>query len=342
MTQFVDWDLAAATARTVATSGPHMRLDEARDEVRQLRAAAARAADHVSEFTQMMPAQAVPIRVVDRAGWSSANVEGMKALLDPLSEKISGDPGLLVKVIGSRLAGTQVGAVLGFLSGKVLGQYEIFGRPDGRLLLVAPNIVATTRQLDADPGDFRMWVCLHEAAHAAQFGAVEWLRDHFLTEIDAFANGESESGDLVQRVRQMVAVVADSVRDADGDTSVVDLVTSPQQREAMERLTALMTLLEGHADYIMDAVGDGVIGNVGRLRRKLDRRRLTTSPLQRVVRRLLGMDAKFKQYVRGRAFVSAVVDEVGMDRFNRVWESPENLPNLEEISEPTAWVRRVA
>lgn len=339
----MDWDLAAATARTVATSGPNMGLDDAKVEVRRLRDTATRAADHVAEFTTMVPARPAPIQIVDRPGWSSANVEGMRELLDPLARKVSGEPGVLVKAVGSRLAGTQVGAVLGFLSGKVLGQYEIFGQPDGRLLLVAPNIVATQRQLDADAEDFRMWVCLHEAAHAAQFGAVGWMREHFLSEVDTFAAADSSDGnDLAQRFRQTVTVLVDSLRDADNDSSVVDLVTSPQQREAMERITAMMTLLEGHADYIMDAIGENVIDDVGGLRRKLDRRRLTASPIQRVVRRLLGMDAKFKQYVRGRAFVAAVVEEVGMERFNRVWESPQTLPDMTEIADPAAWIRRVA
>ncbi|HIW62294.1 MAG TPA: zinc-dependent metalloprotease [Candidatus Stackebrandtia excrementipullorum] len=343
MTQFVDWDLAAATARTVAGSGPNLGLSDAKGEVRRLRETAARAADHVAEFTGLVPSEAAAVRVVDRPAWSAANVEGMRSLLDPLAHKVSGEPGVLVKVVGSRLAGTQVGAVLGFLSGKVLGQYEIFGQPRGRLLLVAPNIVETQRRLDADAEDFRMWVCLHEATHAAQFGAVDWLRDHFMSEIDLFAAGESSDGmDLAQRFRRAVTVVVDSVRDVDNDSSVMDLVTSPQQREALERITAMMTLLEGHADYIMDEVGKDVMGDVASLRRKLDHRRLTSSPIQRIVRRLLGVDVKFKQYVRGRAFVSAVVDEVGMERFNKVWTSPQTLPDMEEIADPAAWVRRVA
>jgi len=342
MTQFVDWELAAATARTLGISGPTMGLPDARDEVRRLRETADRATGLVAEFTGMA-ASTAPVRVVDRAAWAAANVEGMKTVLDPLAHKVSGEPGLLVKAVGSRLAGTQIGAVLGYLSGKVLGQFEVFGDEAGQLLLVAPNIVATQRQLDADPDGFRLWICLHEAAHATQFGSVDWLRDHFLSEIDAFAATESSSAqDLVERVRDAVTILTDSLRDSDSDSSVVDLVTSPEQREAMERLTAMMTLLEGHADYVMDSVGEDVIPDVAKLRTKLDRRRLNAGPLQRLVRRLIGMDAKLKQYVQGRAFVAAIVSEVGIERFNGIWESPETLPTMDEILEPEAWIRRVA
>ncbi|GAA4909156.1 putative hydrolase/coenzyme F420 biosynthesis associated uncharacterized protein [Stackebrandtia albiflava] len=343
MTQFVDWELATATARRLGTTGPSMGLEEAVEEVRRLRDDAERATVHVAEFTSLTPRTPPVVRVVDRADWSAANVVGLRTVLDPLAHRVSGEPGPLARSVGSRVAGAQIGAVLGYLSGKILGQFEIFGDSGGQLLLVVPNIVTTQRELDADPAEFRMWVCLHEAAHAAQFGAVPWLRDHFLAEVDRFAAAESQDGpDLRERVRRGAALLAESVKDPDSTASVIDLVGSPVQREVMERLTAFMTLLEGHADYVMDSVGPQVIPNAVALRRRMDHRRREAGVAQRLIRRLLGMDVKLRQYTQGRAFVDAVVGSVGMERFNRVWEASERLPTMAEILSPDDWVRRVA
>jgi coenzyme F420 biosynthesis associated uncharacterized protein len=135
--------------------------------------------------------------------------------------------------------------------------------------------------------------------------------------------------------------LADAVRSPDSRSSVLDLVQTPAQRKVVDRLTALMTLLEGHADYIMDAVGPRVVPSVEEIRSKFNRRRETTNPVERVIRKLLGIDAKMRQYAEGNKFVTALVDRVGMDGFNKVWESAETLPQLAEITDPDAWLRRV-
>lgn len=342
MTQFVDWDLAAATARTVSGSGPDIGLEDATEMVQSLRGYAAEATGHVAEFTGLEPVRQPPLRVVDRPGWSAANIEGLRGVLDPMARRAKAEPGAVTRLVGARVAGAQAGVVLGYLSGKVLGQYEIFGRQPGQLLLVAPNIVEVERQLKADRRDFQLWVCLHEATHAAQFGAVEWLRPHFVSEIEAFGTAATDTeGSLVDRVRRTLGVLAEAARDSKTGGSVVDLVTSPKQREIVDRLTAMMTLLEGHADYVMDAVGPRIVTTVDELRRRFDRRRASGSAVQRVVRRALGMDLKLKQYAQGRKFTEAVVDTVGMDGFNRVWERPDHLPTLAEIEAPDVWIARV-
>jgi coenzyme F420 biosynthesis associated uncharacterized protein len=348
MTQFVDWDLAASTARTFGGAGPSIGLEAATEAVNQLRGMAAEATGHVAEFTGLRPHSPPPVRVVDRGDWADANIAGLKGVLDPLARKMSGQSGTTTRFIGSRVAGAQAGAVLGYLSGKVLGQYEVFGDHNGQLLLVAPNIVAAERELRADVADFRMWVCLHEAAHAAQFGGVPWLREHFLAEIDAFATasapepGQTAAERFGDQARKAASMLSEAMRDSDGGTSVVDLITSPAQREIVDRITALMTLLEGHADFVMDGVGPQVVSSVTKLRERLDRRRQGGGPMQRLTRRLLGMDVKLRQYVQGKKFTETVVATAGMDGFNLVWREAANLPTMAEIDDPALWIERVA
>jgi coenzyme F420 biosynthesis associated uncharacterized protein len=239
------------------------------------------------------------------------------------------------------VAGVQAGTVLAYLSGRVLGQYEVFSSNPGQLLLVAPNIVEVERRLEANPRDFRLWVCLHEVTHRTQFTAVPWLRAHFLGEVAAFVDAGGAAEQLAERVRQAVGAIADLVRNPDSRTSVLDLVQTPAQRAVLDRITALMTLLEGHAEFVMDGVGPAVVPSVNEIRAKFDRRREGGNAMEKLVRRLLGVDAKLRQYAEGRRFVHDVVSRVGMARFNTVWQSPDTLPRLAELTEPDAWITRV-
>ncbi len=345
MTQFVDWDLAVGTAGTISKSGPRVSFDEAADVVGELRQLTDEASRHVLATTGL-PSQTghPPVRVVDRADWAAANLYGLRDVMTPLMQRaLKGrEPSALAQSIGSRLTGVQAGTVLGYLSGKVLGQYEVFSGEPGNLLLVAPNIVEVERRLGADPRDFRLWVCLHEVTHRTQFTGVPWLRRYFLDEVSAFVDAaQTDSEQLVDRIRRGVAALSDAIRTPDSRASVLDLVQTPAQREVIDRLTALMTLLEGHADYVMDAVGPLVVPSVEEIRHKFNRRRETANPLERVIRKLLGIDVKLRQYAEGNKFVTAVVDRVGMDGFNRVWESAATLPTLDEITDPAAWIARV-
>jgi coenzyme F420 biosynthesis associated uncharacterized protein len=224
----------------------------------------------------------------------------------------------------------------------VLGQYEVFSADPGQLLLVAPNIVDVERKLGADPRDFRLWVCLHEVTHRTQFTAVPWLRGHFLGEVQAFIDAaQVDREQLLERLRGAVSALADSVRNPDSRSSVLDLVQTPAQRRVLDRLTALMTLLEGHAEFVMDGVGPQVVPSVEAIRGKFNQRREAANPLERVLRKLLGIEVKLRQYAEGRKFVHTVVERVGMTEFNRIWESPLTLPRLDELSDPDAWIGRV-
>lgn len=345
MAQFVDWDLAAATAAALGKSGPHISYAEAADAVIDLRNLTDEAAGHVAEYTGLQSQVAYPpVKVVDRVDWATANAEGLRQVMDPLAERISGGaiPHPVVAAVGSRATAIQAGAILAYLSGKVLGQYEVFGSDPGRLLLVAPNIVEAERAIGADSRDFRLWVCLHEVTHRVQFTAVPWMRGHFLGEVGAFADASHLDGDqIIGRIRRGVATVAEVVTNPDARVSVLELIQTPAQMVVLNRLMALMTLLEGHAEFVMDGIGPEVIPSVGRIRTAFDRRRATANPVERVIRTLLGIEVKLRQYAEGRAFVHRVVERVGMEGFNAVWQSPLTLPRLSEITEPDAWIARV-
>ncbi|HEY8450957.1 MAG: zinc-dependent metalloprotease [Micromonosporaceae bacterium] len=346
MAQLVDWEVAAATARVLRGPGPNIGPGEARAVVADLRRLTEEADELVAAYTGLRPKVThPPVRVVDRADWAGINIAGLREVITPLLADLAGvrasDDGPATR-LGSRITGAQAGTVLAYLSGKVLGQYEVFSGDPGQLLLVAPNIVEAERKLQADPRDFRLWVCLHEVTHRTQFTAVPWLRGHFLSEVRAFVDASRANGTpFAERLRAGVAALADAVRDPDSRSSLLDVVQTPAQRKVLDRLTALMTLLEGHAEFVMDGVGPEVIPSVATIREKFNRRRQAASPLEKLVRRLLGVDVKLRQYAEGRRFVRAVVERVGMAGFNRVYESPETLPRLSELTDPEAWVARV-
>lgn len=383
----VDWNLAVATATRLVRPGPEVSRAEAAAVVAELRRHALEAEEHVRAFTGMrstslVAAAATPVLVVDRPGWVRANVAGFRTIVQPLVEKLqarranSPTAGVFGSV-GEKATGIEVGALLAFLASKVLGQYETFApaepsleAPDspaalfdkprlgpdgpgpGRLLLVAPNIVHVERELDVDPSDFRLWVCLHEETHRTQFTAVPWLRDHIQSEVQSFlAETDVDPGALLDRLRDAAGALGGGLPGVGGrepaggtaSTGLLEIVQSPAQREILSRLTAVMSLLEGHADVVMDGVGPAVVPTVAEIREKFQQRRdRGANRLDLVLRRLLGMDAKLRQYQDGAVFVRGVVEQVGMAGFNRVWTSPNTLPTKEEIHDPAAWVARVA
>ncbi|MDT9680937.1 zinc-dependent metalloprotease [Streptomyces sp. TRM76323] len=363
--EMVDWNLAVATATRFVRPGPEVSRDEAREVVAELRRHAKASEEHVRGFTRMVPEghepEDTPVLVVDRAGWIRANVAGFRELLKPLLDKMAerrpgGPGGAVLGAVGGKVTGVELGMLLSFLASRVLGQYETFApatrelpageNGGGRLLLVAPNIVHVERELAVAPHDFRLWVSLHEETHRTQFTAVPWLRDHLRSEIQAFLGAtEVDPMTVLERLREAVQTFAGARPEAeedDGGRSLVELVQTPEQREILGRLTAVMSLLEGHADYVMDGVGPQVVPSVAEIREKFQQRRARgASRLDAALRKLLGLDAKLRQYRDGERFVRAVVDEVGMAGFNRVWTSPNTLPTKAEIARPAEWVARV-
>ncbi|MBA3232818.1 MAG: zinc-dependent metalloprotease [Propionibacteriales bacterium] len=345
----VDWDLAVTTAKRLMSPGPDINRDEARSVVEELRRCAAMAEGHVRAHTGLHAQSAsAPVLVVDRAGWVQANADGFREVLRPLIAKMRErrEPGSVATAIGSRVTGLEAGGLLAYLSNKVLGQFDPFytgddGAHGGRLLLVAPNVVQVERELEVDPHDFRLWVCVHEETHRVQFTAVPWLRNHLLGEIAGLISStELDPNKLAAMMREGIDNVGKLVR-GDSDVSLLDVVQTPEQKAVLERITASMSLLEGHADVVMDGVGPDVIPSVAAIRSKFTKRRAGAGPVDQMIRRLLGFDAKLRQYRDGAAFVRGVVDKVGMEGFNAVWDNATNLPGKDEIADPSLWVARV-
>jgi coenzyme F420 biosynthesis associated uncharacterized protein len=343
----VDWDAAVATASRLVKPGPKVTLEEAHAVVADLRRLALEAEDHVRSFTGLAPVgDPGKVVVVDRPGWAAANVQGFQVLLAPVIDKLAAKrpPGALARAVGGKVAGAQVGVILSYLAGRILGQYEIFlpaGAGQGRLTLVAPNILAAEQALKVDPQDFRLWVCLHEVTHKAQFTAVPWLRDHLQAEINAYLEAtDLDPAAVAKRLMSAIGSLAEAIR-GDESVSLAEAIQTPEQRRVLDRLTAVMTLVEGHAEYVMDAVGPQVVPSVEKIRKVFDERRKQMTPLDKAVRQLLGLDAKMRQYAEGHVFVRHVVEQVGMERFNRIWTSPETLPTRAEITDPDSWIARV-
>lgn len=345
MTEPIDWDLAVATASRLAPKGPDLSASEAFGAVRMLRNLAREAIDPVRDVTGLVAPEASAAVVVDRPGWIASNVDGMRIVLsrwEELAEKTDAAPAM-VRSLGSRGSALQLGAVMAWMSGKVLGQYEAFTEDatPGRLLLVAPTIVHTEEKLEVPSRDFRFWVCLHEETHRVQFGAVPWLSDYLVDRISALLDASDlSSRETLQRLVAFGYALVRSLR-SDAEVSVVEAIQTPEQKVIFDQLTAFMSLLEGHADVVMDDVGPQVIPSVALIRERFTQRREQPGALDSFARKALGMDAKLRQYTDGAAFVRHVVDRSGMAGFNRVWASPDTLPTRAEIHDPDRWLARV-
>ncbi|GAB2928300.1 zinc-dependent metalloprotease [Rhodococcus aerolatus] len=331
----VDWDLAGRIGGRLARPGPTTTDAEATAVVAELADVAVRAEAPVREVTGLADGLAVPeALVVDRPRWVAAAADSMGRMTG--TAKVAGGRG---PGVSGRVAAAQTGPLLAYLSGAILGQFDPFTGEGGTLLLVAPNVVAVERTLRVDPTDFRLWVCLHEVTHRVQFTASSWLTGYMADTVGTLTAGMDLSGpELAGRIGGLLR----EGRRPDSVVGVLRALQAPPQQEALDRLLALGTLLEGHADHVMDAVGPAVVPSVARIRARFDqRRRRPTNPLQRVLRALLGVDTKIAQYERGKRFVDAVVDQVGMAGFNAVWTSPETLPTEADVVDPARWVARV-
>jgi coenzyme F420 biosynthesis associated uncharacterized protein len=343
---YVDWEFAKTTGRTLVPAGPTVTRAEAEAEVAAIRAAARTAREPVADTARMQtPPEAPDALVVDRATWISVNADSMSAMLDPtfdamVAKRGGNAPNATAVAFGGKVTGAEAGALLAFMSSKVLGQYDLAPGGNPALLLVAPNIMSVATELGVDRDDFRRWVCMHEETHRVQFTANPWLRDHMVEQARALAVDLAPDP---ERLQEIAGRVAEKLPDLfrEGSTGLADLFTTPEQREKLAGLTAVMSLLEGHADVVMDDVGPAHIPTVAHIRARFSERRKGGGTPDRLLRRLLGLEAKMRQYRDGAVFVREVTDKVGVDGFNRVWDSPENLPLPAEIEKPASWVARV-
>ncbi|WP_082469937.1 zinc-dependent metalloprotease [Curtobacterium sp. S6] len=374
----IRWEAAAATAARLTPAGPKMSAAEVRGAVESIRYHATASVDHVHRITGLDAAENLhdsQVLVVDRAGWSRANSQTFSHILNRLIR--SGmksrfeQMGELDRKVAEVGTAVELGGVLGFMSSKVLGQYDPFaalggfGAPGGRLLLVAPNMIMIEKELNLDPEDFRLWVCLHEQTHRVQFAAAPWLREHMLDLMTRLPESVSGGGqELVNRLLEAASEVAKNAvgrgssapsPDAEEEPSAGDGVPAlrpvPKNRmtaildeesaAVFSRLTGIMSLMEGHANVVMDAVDASVVPSIKTIRRRFDGRAKNRGAMDTMIRKAMGLDVKMRQYRDGQRFVQAVVDAHGMEKFNRIWEGPENLPTELEIHNPGLWIDRV-
>ena len=337
----IDWTLASQVARGVS------RLQPAGDPApfEALEAPSEESERLVSAYTGLVPTGPLPVaEAVGRDEWAEANLASLKGVLDPVADRMGGGLGPLSGIVGTGLGAllaAEAGAISGFLAGRVLGQYEfpiLDPSAPARLLFVAPNLGHAAGTLEADADQLLRWVALHETTHALQFGAVPWLREHLAASVQELLGGMSFQGGSLLKIPDLADLrdLVDSLRE-DG---IATLALGPERRELFDRMQALMAVLEGYAEHVMDAVGGTVLDDLDSLRGALDRRRRERSGFLRVFERLIGMDLKLRQYEQGKRFCDAVVARAGIEGLNRAWSSPEAMPSLAELDDPAAWLER--
>jgi coenzyme F420 biosynthesis associated uncharacterized protein len=309
----------------------------------------------VVTYTGLKPATALPVpEAVERSDWIAANVASMGAILDPIADRLTSAGaarGSLAAVLrGPARAATgmllsaEAGAITGYLSQRVLGQFEfVVTDPSSapRLLFVAPNISQSAVRLEADAHELLTWIAFHEVTHAVQFTAVPWLRPHLAGLLGELLESLELKVDpavllklpAAEDVRAMVAAVREG--------GLIAALGGARRRELLDRVQGVMGLIEGHAEHVMDAVGAEALPNLAQLRAAIDRRRTERPPLLALIERLIGLEAKMRQYEDGKRFCDTVVAAAGPDGLHRAFEAPEHLPTLAELHDPDAWMRRL-
>lgn len=343
----VNWEIARQIARAVAEAGgpgtspePGER-EEFEEECRlaELRLVHATGLEPLSPVTD--------VQVLGRAEWADLNLEGLRPLIDRLAARLQGQIGgdqpvaTVLDAVGPFLLGVQVGFLVGYLARRVLGQYDLcfpVARA-GRVLFVAPNIAEVAGELEVDIRPFRLWLALHEITHHLEFTAVGWSRAHFTGLVEAYVEAAAlDPNEILSRLGGL----ADPERITqlmEHPEELLPMLTNPAQQGIAEKIQAFMSVLEGYAEWAMDAAGRDLLPELERMREGISRRRVERSSVERLLEALLGLDLKHEQYRAGERFVRTVTSAGQMAL---VWERPDNLPSLEEVREPATWLSRVA
>ena len=349
MSDPVAWDLAEKVAVRVAGREPFAESyhsDSLGPDFEELTAQAEELVYAATGLRSLAgPARA---RVVDRAGWVRANIASFRRLLRPLTDRLgprmSSGP---LAPVGRAVAGAELGTMLGWMSTRVLGQYDLLlvesedEENQDLVYYVGPNVLALEKRFAFPPREFRLWLALHEVTHRVQFTGIEWMRPHFLSLV------EGTLAAVDPDPKRFLAALARAVEEVKAGRNPLDegglvaLLATPEQREILNRMQGLMSLLEGHGDVTMDRAGADQIPSAERFQRVLRQRRNSGSPLARQLQKLIGLEAKLKQYQQGEDFI-ARVEAVGGDALlAHAWRGPEHLPTLDEIREPDRWIDRV-
>jgi coenzyme F420 biosynthesis associated uncharacterized protein len=341
----IDWILAEKIAGYVAGKG------DAAPPAADLNALALESERRVTAYTALTPSQPLPPpEGIGRREWVQTNIKAMRGLLDPVLDRAGDGLGPLRPAVQLGLGlvvTTEVGIVLGYLAQRVLGQYELVLLDEGvdsnppRLLFVMPNLGQAVQTFGAQEDEFMTWVALHEVTHAVQFSGVPWLHGHVAGLVRELLKSAELRIDAPRKLhfpsRAEIKRVAGAVRSGD----LISIFTSQGERETLDRVQAVMAVIEGHAEHVMDAVAPDLLPSLPKLREALDRRRQSQSGLSRLFAKLLGLELKMRQYEQGKFFCDAIVDAAGTEALVRVFSGPDSLPSLAELTDPQSWLRRV-
>lgn len=344
--ELIDRSVAKRVGRIVAGNGPDT-TPELREQVRaDFRTFTTQADELVRSFTGLDPAGDPPEPVVvGRNGWMEANIDGLAAVLRPLGEKLAARPLGPARRLASAAIGAQVGALLGYLSQKVLGQYDLVLAAEsdtgGVVYYVGPNVVEAERRWDLDPQDFRLWITIHEITHRTQFVGVPWLRDRMRALLEEALGSMDLDPDrlraILDRGRQLLVGGPAAWR----SVNVMDLLMSDQQKATLAEMQALMCVVEGHGTFVMNRIGRERIETFSRMNDAINSRRGTARGAERAFQRAIGMEMKYQQYKLGEEFMEQVAQHAGVDAVNMVWRSPADMPTMDEMRDPEGWLRRV-
>ena len=302
----------------------------------------ASASSMVVESTGLELPGSPDVAVVSRREWVDRNLGGYTKMVGDALPAFNADESTPAEAISRRLVVTEVGALRGFLSKRVLGQYELVLPAEDEadsIAFVGGNILSMERTNQFAPADFRMWIALHESAHRAQFIGVPWMREYFRGLISEMIEHSKVSDG---RFGRMYARVRDARRASEpiiDERGLMGFVATPAQAETLDRVQALMSLLEGHGHFVMDRIGERVLTSQARMSAIIKNRR--NDPRVQALFRLTGIEMKMKQYAEGEQFIAEVERIASLSVIDSAWEKPEALPTLAEIREPEAWVRRV-
>ena len=345
----VDWQLARRVAVRASGREPFAESYLAHSLQRDFDEATAEAEELVAEATGLRslagPARA---RVTDRAGWVEANVGSFQRLLRPLTDKLEERTGPVMGAVASRVAGLEVGFLLGWMAGRVLGQYDLLvvdeedREHQDLVYYVGPNVLSLEKRFAFPPREFRLWLALHEVTHRAQFTGVPWLREHYLDLVrQTLDSVEPDAKQLLDAIARIVEELRKG-RGALAEGGLATLFASPQQRAVLDKIGGLMSLLEGHGDVTMDRAGKDRVPSAERFARVLRERRASASPATKVLQRLIGLEAKINQYAQGERFIEEVERlGGGPAALEPVWRGASWLPTLSEIRQPEEWLSRV-
>jgi len=353
----ISWEMAERVATRIAGRQPWLapgRLSVLEEDFAEL---TAEAEELVNEETGLQPTTGpARARVTDRPGWVLANVASFQRLLRPLTQKLEAAQSKPAPMLGPvpmrvppqvsrNIGGAQLGVLLGWMSTRVLGQYDQLliedESPEDQDIVyyVGHNVIALEDRYGFQPRQFRLWIALHEVTHRAQFTGVPWLRPHFLSLVSSLIEGvDPDPRHFLDALKRAAAQARDGHNPLD-EGGLVALLASPEQRDALDHIGGFMSLLEGHGDVVMNKVAEGRIPQAPRFAHTLQQRR-ERKGAAKVVSSLVGLDAKLKQYEQGERFIEAVEKVGGRELFERVWEGPEWLPTLAEIREPSLWAQR--